>query len=252
VLALVAQGANSCQISRLTGLPRSTIVNWRRGRLPGYAVGRSTPGAAACIRCSGYRLHPFPRFTEYSYAYLFGLYLGDGCLLRTGRAGVYRFNLSLDAKYPVIRDEAQAALAIVMPSSKASIRRHRHQQLVWVDSASKHWPCLLPQHGPGVKHRRLIELDDWQRAILDQHPWRFLRGLIHSDGSRHLNTIRHPKKTYRYPRYEFSNRSDDIRELFCEYCDQVGVEWSRMNRWNISVARRSSVALMDRFIGPKR
>ena len=171
VLALVAQGANSCQISRLTGAPAKhdrEVAAWS----PSAAMRSEdpTPGAAACIRCSGYRLHPFPRFTEYSYAYLFGLYLGDGCLLRTGRAGVYRFNLSLDAKYPVIRDEAQAALAIVMPSSKASIRRHRHQQLVWVDSASKHWPCLLPQHGPGVKHRRLIELDDWQRAILDQHP----------------------------------------------------------------------------------
>ena len=140
-----------------------------------------------------------------------------------------------------------------MPSSKASIRRHRHQQLVWGRlRQDQSIGRVCSQHGPGVKHRRLIELNDWQRAILDQHPWRFLADYVRSNRSRHLNTIRHPKKTYRYPRYEFSNRSDGIRELFCEYCDQVGVEWSRMNRWNISVARRSSVALMDQFIGPKR
>jgi hypothetical protein len=251
VLALAGRGANSCEISRLTGIPRSTIVNWRRGRLPGSADGRSTTGTAACIRCSGYREHSCRHLTEYSYSYLLGLYLGDGCLLKA-RRGVFRFNLSLDARYPVIRDEARAATAIVMPASKASVRRHPQQRLVWVDSCSKHWPCLFPQHGPGVKHRRRIELEDWQRTIVDRYPWRFLRGLIHSDGSRHLNTIKHPKKTYRYPRYEFSNRSDDIRGLFCEYCDTVGVEWRPTNRWNISVARRDSVALMDRFIGPKR
>jgi len=45
-------------------------------------------------------------------------------------------------------------------------------------------------------------------------------------------------------------RCDDYR--FCEYCDKVGVEWRPTNRWNISVARRDSVALMDRHIGPKR
>lgn len=95
-------------------------------------------------------------------------------------------------------------------------------------------------------------LEPWQREIVDAYPWRFLRGLIQSDGCRGLNTIRHPNKTYAYPRYQFSNRSDDIRNLFCEYCDRVGVEWRRMNRWNISVARRESVALMDRYIGPKR
>ena len=95
-------------------------------------------------------------------------------------------------------------------------------------------------------------LADWQREICDRFPDRLLRGLIHSDGCRSINTIRHPKRVYRYPRYQFSNRSDDIRGIFCEYCDKVGVDWRVMNRWNISVARRESVAKLDRLIGPKR
>ena len=61
----------------------------------------------------------------------------------------------------------------------------------------------------------------------------------------------HPNKTYRYPRYQFSNRSSDIKRLFCEHLDIVGVKWSVMNQWDISVARRESVARLDEFIGPK-
>lgn len=188
--------------------------------------------------------------TQRAYAYLLGLYLGDGCILRHPR--VHRLNIVLDAVYPVIVAEAVAAVSLVMPASKASARRHPRHRYIEVNSYSKHWPCVFPQHGPGRKHERRIVLEPWQREICDRYPHRLLRGLIHSDGYRGMNTIRHPNRTYAYPRYQFCNHSDDVRAIFCEYCDRVGVQWRRMNRWNISVARRDSVALMDRFIGPKR
>jgi hypothetical protein len=60
------------------------------------------------------------------------------------------------------------------------------------------------------------------------------------------------RATYEYVRYEFSNRSDDIKRIFCEACDALGVQWRVMNRDSISVARRASVASLDEFIGPKR
>src|SRR5581483_11664480 len=135
---------------------------------------------------------------------------------------------------------------------KATVTPHPAHGYVWINSYSKHWTCLFPQHGRGKKHERSIALDGWQQDIGDRYPWSLLRGLIHSDGCRCMNTIRHARRTYRYPRYAFSNRSDDIRGIFCEYCDKVAVEWRQMNRWNISIARRGSVALMDRHIGPKR
>ena len=56
---------------------------------------------------------------------------------------------------------------------------------------------------------------------------------------------------YAYPRYQFSNRSDDIRTLFTDTCDLVGVQWRPWGRCHISVARRESVAQLDSFIGPK-
>jgi hypothetical protein len=116
----------------------------------------------------------------------------------------------------------------------------------------KHWPCLFPQHGPGRKHERRIALVPWQQQLVDAHPKQLVRGLIHSDGSRHINRIKHPKRTYEYARYEFTNRSDDIRRIFCAACDQIGAQWRVMNRESISVARRASVARLDEFIGPKR
>ena len=54
-----------------------------------------------------------------------------------------------------------------------------------------------------------------------------------------------------YPRYQFSNVSEDIKRIFCDACDALGVEWKRMNAKNISVARRASVARLDRGVGPK-
>jgi hypothetical protein len=81
---------------------------------------------------------------------------------------------------------------------------------------------------------------------------RVARGLIHSDGTRHLNRIKHPKRTYEYPRYQFSNRSDDIRAIFCEHLDLLEIPWRRMNRWIVAVSRREGVARLDEFIGPKR
>jgi hypothetical protein len=87
--------------------------------------------------------------------------------------------------------------------------------------------------------------------LIDTDPRPLLRGLIHSDGSRHVNTIKHPKKTYRYWRYEFTNRSADIKAIFCSACDLLGIGWRVMNAKTISIARRESVALMDQFVGPE-
>ncbi len=84
------------------------------------------------------------------------------------------------------------------------------------------------------------------------HPEALLRGLIHSDGWRGTNSVVVRGKRYAYPRYNFSNASADIRRIFCDACDAVGVEWRVMNARNISVARRASVARLDEFIGPKR
>ncbi len=56
---------------------------------------------------------------------------------------------------------------------------------------------------------------------------------------------------YAYPRYFFTNYSEDIRRIFCEHCELIGVRWTQSNPRNISVSHRDSVAILDSFIGPK-
>lgn len=83
----------------------------------------------------------------------------------------------------------------------------------------------------------------------------FLRGLIHSDGSRTINrfsvALAGERREYAYPRYFFTNLSADIRGLFCATCERVGVRWTQSSFKNISVADRRSVELLDSFVGPK-
>ena len=181
------------------------------------------------------------------YAYLFGQYLGDGYVARHPR-GVYRLRIVCCDTYPAIMDEVEAALRTVMPASK--VGRTQRIGCTEVASYSKHWPCLLPQTGPGVKHTRPIVLEAWQQEIVDQETRAFVRGLIHSDGSRCMNRVQ--GGAYEYPRYFFSNRSEDILWLFCDALDRLGIEWRRNGPWSVSVARREAVAALDEFVGPKR
>jgi hypothetical protein len=128
-------------------------------------------------------------------------------------------------------------MARVLPN-KVGRARKTNERCLEVYSFSKHWLCLFPQHGPGRKHQRRIELAPWQQELVDRDPPLLLRGLLHSDGCRVLNWVNGTP----YPRYHFSNVSADIRGIFGRAC----------NPWSLSVARRGSVALLDGFVGPKR
>jgi hypothetical protein len=136
----------------------------------------------------------------------------------------------------------------VMPANAVSIQNAMSRgRCAEVSSYSKSWPCLFPQHGAGMKHLRRIELADWQREIVNRDPRPLIRGLIHSDGCR----VQNKSMGRLYTRYVFSNASADIRGIFCEACDQLGIAWRQPRERNISVARRESVALLDTFVGPK-
>ena len=112
---------------------------------------------------------------------------------------------------------------------------------------SAHLCCLFPQHGPGKKHNRAIQLEPWQVEALQVAPWRFIRGCIRSDGCSYVNRT----GQYSYLSYESSNRSAEILDLFSRACDSVGVEHRRY--WKaIRVYRRSSVALLEANVGVKR
>lgn len=236
-LALLAQGRSLNSVSRQTGVSRAAIRAWRTRVEPVPRMARDCPRGPADTA---------------AYAYLLGLYLGDGCISAHSRGGHYLRIACADA-WPGLIRLCRAAVVAVRPG--VSVAVVRKQGCVMVSSYDRHWPCLFPQHGPGRKHDRAIVLADWQREIVGAHPWELVRGLVHSDGCRTVNwttrTVGGVTRHYEYPRYFFTNKSADILRLFTDTLDGLGVAWTRANAKNISVARRASVALMDARIGPK-
>jgi Homeodomain-like domain len=237
VLELVRARWNDCEIARETGIPRGTVRDWRIGRTPNFSRQLGN-----CALCSGNaEALPLP-----AYPYLLGLYLGDGCITACPR-NVYKLRIVCAARYPDLIRQCELAMAEVLPNKVGRIRKTNEG--CWeVYSFSKHWPCLFPQHGPGRKHERKIELVPWQQELVDLDPRPLVRGLLHSDGCRVLNWVNGTP----YPRYHFSNVSVDIRGIFGRACDQLGIEWRPNNRFSLSVSRRERVALLDEFVGPKR
>jgi hypothetical protein len=187
-----------------------------------------------------------------AYSYLLGLYLGDGHIT-LGRRNVYTLSITCSDAWPGLMDQARLAMSAVMPASSVfAVARIGCTQ---IKSTSKHWPCLFPQHGPGRKHERKIELEFWQQEIVDSYPGDFARGLFHSDGWRGVNCVRRQlpsgERWYEYPRYLFVNMSPDIHRLCGAALDRLGVAWRFSKPTTISVARREAVARLDEFVGPK-
>ena len=244
VLSLVAGGLNDCEIARRTGIPRRTIRDWRHGR--GFIAQRLNPSEAPC----GVD-HDFRHLPAREYAYLLGMYLGDGCISASGRPNVWRLRIFMDGRYPAIIDECAVAMEAMLPGKHAHRLARNNGAWFEVSLYSKHWQCFFPQHGPGKKHHRRIELVDWQRQILSGARTWFVRGLIHSDGCRFVAHERKGNYTRDSLRYSFSNLSEDIKDLFCESCDALGIGWTRPSRREIAIYRKDSVALLETFVGPK-
>jgi hypothetical protein len=180
-----------------------------------------------------------------AYAYLLGLYLGDGYLAAHPK-GVFRLRITLDEAYPEIIAECARAIEALLPGNK--VRTFQRKGCIEVRAYSKGWPCLFLQAGAGRKHDRPIVLASWQRFYAEEFARDLLRGLIHSDGCRFTNQGR---DDWRSPRYSFSNRSPDIPRIFCDACDVLDLHWTAAPH-TIYVSRKADVARMDEFIGPKR
>src|SRR5438105_15958239 len=104
VLEHLRQGLTASEAARITGIPRSAIRDWRDGRC--LQLPRSAP-----LGCAG---HDFAALDGAAYAYLLGMYLGDGCLSEH-RRGVWRLRITLDAAYPGIIAECTSAIESVLP-----------------------------------------------------------------------------------------------------------------------------------------
>ncbi|MEV4612927.1 helix-turn-helix domain-containing protein [Kitasatospora sp. NPDC049258] len=250
-LHLLRKGRPNAEVARRLGVPVGTVGWWKhrdlaeRNALPGRK--RST-----CPHCHGDPLDGA------AYTYLLGLYLGDGHIIQPKQHRAPNLAITCDDKWPGLQDAAEQAMRQVLPNNTPC--RVRRTGCHDVKVYSKHLPCYFPQHGPGKKHERPIELAPWQQALVDAHPWGLVRGLIHSDGCRITNwatrTVEGVVRRHEYPRYFFTNTSGDIRRIFTDTLDTLGVAWKAsvprpQGQVNVSIARRASVALLDEHVGAK-
>jgi hypothetical protein len=154
---------------------------------------------------------------------------------------------TLDAKYPKIINECAAALEALRPDKHVWRGFHGSCRCIVIGMSWNHWPCLMPQHGPGRKHLRPIVLRHWQEGIVAREGEAFVRGLLHTDGCRVVANDRGVASI----RYHFSNRSEDIKGLFCHALDSLGIPWTRPCHRQIAIYRKSAVWRLDEFVGPK-
>lgn len=245
ILELWEQEPNKKKIARITGIPRATVTECiQRYGSPAGLEARCEKASRSKIGLVLSRIQNEDEVRK-AYAYLFGLYLGDGCITLNANGRSYRLRISLDKKYPQIIKSCMQVASTVLPDNKISlVESVGHYD---VSYHNKYLPEIFPQHGTGPKHLRDITLVDWQQAIVDEFPLEFFRGLYHSDGSRSQNIV----KGKNYPRYFFSNFSPQIRQLFADTCDKLGLRWTITNNVSIAVSRREDVEYLDRVIGAK-
>ncbi len=234
---LLNDGATLSEVSRETGISRSSLRDWLASSV--VELDRE------CPRCGEGSLGPA------TYASLLGYYLGDGTISRAARTHTLR--ISCDTKYPRIIEDVTALLEAVHPARPVF---HVHAPgVIVVQSSWNHWPCLFPQHGAGRKHERELGMQAWQWEIVTDRPADFLRGMFHSDGCRAKNWTRSlvagEIKRYEYPRWHFTNESTEIMGWCQQALDLLGVSWRQSRPDTLSVSRRDAVARLDAVIGLK-
>src|SRR5262249_3943455 len=79
---------------------------------------RSKLRRESCSTC-GHDRHDVNQLLPHWYAYLLGMYLGDGTISR-GRKGVHVLRVASDLRHPEIIAECGHAMLVVMPTSKVS------------------------------------------------------------------------------------------------------------------------------------
>lgn len=229
---LLAAGSTAVQVAAQLGVPRRTVAEWSRPTRP----------ELLCPRCWS-PTRPITASAEDD-AELLGLYLGDGHITATPRT--HRLRISLDAKYTHIIDESEALLTRCLPAGSVQRVRADAGATVVLSTYHRHLPCLLPQHGPGRKHERLLVFEPWQLELVATAPWSFLRGCIRSDGCVFVNWT----GRFEYVSYHFSNRSTEILWLFTEVCRRVGLS-PRPAGVYVRLNRRDDVARLLEHVGIK-
>ena len=242
-------GVIDSENARICGVSIRAIRHWRQAIA--VLIGRTQNVVET-------HLPTVPRrvLDERAYAYLLGLYLGDGHITRGPKRRLRRSGSTCCDGWPGLLDLAKQTMSLVMPSSSVFAVADRS----WLHGDQEHVKALA------VPACRSMAPAESTSARSNSSPgsrrsWPGIReaspagsftpmaaALInHSAAAR----SRSGDRWYEYPRYLFVNRSADIHRLCGEALDRLGVAWRFSKPTTISVARREAVARLDEFVGPK-
>lgn len=156
-----------------------------------------------------------------AYSYVFAIYLSDGYLAELkSRPGVYRMRFFNDVKYPINSEEWRTELHKLFPNHVVSRTKPSDRNIWLISLYGRRIPVLFPHVGKGMKHERKLNIQDWQKDIIEKEPEKFIKGCIESDGSIYEQTV----GKYKYVRYNFSNNSEEIASLLILALSKVGIE----------------------------
>ena len=188
----------------------------------------------------------------YSFSHLLGLFAAGGGY----DAEQQRLSLRFGQAAPFVVSGAVASLVLTAPGRPVRWALSVPDRADVLSCAWSEWERLLPaallrreEHacagcllGPG------------HRALAEREPHAFVRGLLEAGGRRVVNRgVRRRRDgtsvEYAYPRYLFTSADALARGLLCAGCEQIGVRWTQSRPRTISVAERTSIELLDSFVG---
>jgi hypothetical protein len=126
-------------IARETGVPRSTIRSWLDRR-----AGVAQSAEAAGLKSAQWGFESPHQHQIPSYAYLLGMYLGDGYIAHVG--GTYALRVYLNRRHREIIDHVKRAIHEVLPGLRVGEVHRSDEALTVVTCYSVHWPSVFPQH----------------------------------------------------------------------------------------------------------
>ena len=142
-------------------------------RVPRHGAALAAPGPAPGDRNARSSCQRWAD-SKRAHCYLLGCYLGD-CHITHRPPNGWTLRLACDQRYEAIIAEILAAMARTFPGSHPT--RYGSSSGASDVLAMSHRAIgrAFPQHGPGRKHLRPIELTDWQLARTHAQPGALIR-----------------------------------------------------------------------------
>jgi hypothetical protein len=242
VLKRYEENKNISELSRIYSVPRHTILYWLKSNILNTIQVREEINQKTIDS-----IYEHISLNKKEYSFILGLYLGDGCITQNGRNdSSYKLRIAQDNKYPKSIHDIKNKLSnfFVKEAKLVDVKGCCH-----ITIYDKYLPIYFPQHSKGFKHDRKINLNQFQLENIDHAE--LMSGLWLADGSRYF--ANHGK--YKYERFNFTNKSLDIIELFESCLNKFEIKYSKRVKpdkiWIIEIQNKENVNKIKNIVGIK-